>query len=206
MDSKFKIQNLKSVTGIDNWELQISNEINPQTAKRNPQSENPQSILIACIGNIFQGDDAFGVEVARRLAECEIPSEVRVVDFGIRGFDLAFALIDGYDLTIFVDATQRGGEPGTLYVIEPDLTEIEKQEEAQTAMVDTHGMNPIRVLCMARSMGAQFKKILVVGCEPKTLGGEEGLMGLSEPVAAVVEKAVDLIESLINKEIAAKSY
>jgi hydrogenase maturation protease len=179
----------------------IRRTTNPQSAIRNPQSKNPQSVLVACIGNIFHGDDAFGVEVARRLAERKFPDGVRVVDFGIRGFDLAFAVMDGYDVTIFVDATPRGKEPGTLYVIEPDLSELEKQD-TQSTMVDTHGMNPMRVLNMARSMGAQFKRLLVVGCEPETLGDEEeGLMGLSEPVQAAVERAIDLIESLISKEI-----
>lgn len=154
------------------------------------------SILIACIGNIFQGDDAFGVEVAKALANRHLPENVRLVDFGIRGFDLAFALVDGYDLTIFVDAAPRGEKPGTVYVIEPDLSEIENQA-AQGVMVEGHGLNPMRVLAMARAMGAEFKKLLVVGCEPETLGGEEGLMELSEPVRAAVEKACQVIETLV---------
>ncbi|MDQ3686285.1 MAG: hydrogenase maturation protease, partial [Acidobacteriota bacterium] len=56
-------------------------------------------ILIAGIGNIFLGDDAFGCEVAQRLSGRTLPDEVRVVDFGIRGLDLAYALMDGYDVT-----------------------------------------------------------------------------------------------------------
>ncbi|MGH7848434.1 MAG: hydrogenase maturation protease, partial [Candidatus Binatia bacterium] len=75
----------------------------------------PAKILVAGIGNIFLGDDGFGVEVARELAKRKLPESVRVVDFGIRGFDLAYALLDGYDLTILVDAAPRGGLPGTLY-------------------------------------------------------------------------------------------
>ncbi len=160
------------------------------------------SILIACIGNIFLGDDGFGVAVAKRLTQCAWPDEVRVVDFGIRGFDLAFALMDGYDVTIFVDAAPRGGHPGTLYIIEPDLAEIEAaDEQAMTspAMVETHGMNPMKVLQMARSMGARFKRMLLVGCEPETLGPEEGLMGLSAPVEAAVNEAAPMIESLVNE-------
>jgi hydrogenase maturation protease len=151
-------------------------------------------ILIACIGNIFLGDDGFGVEVAKRLLRRKLPEEARVVDYGIRGFDLAYALMDGYDVTIFVDATQRGGEPGTLYVIEPDLEELDRSE---ATLVDAHAMNPVKVLGLARSMGAEFGRILVVGCEPATLGPEEGQMGLSEPVEAAVDEAVGLIESLI---------
>src|ERR1044071_2072655 len=140
-------------------------------------------ILIACIGNIFLGDDGFGCEVARRLAARELPGEVRLVDFGIRGFDLAYALLDGYEVTIFVDATPRGGQPGTLYTIEPDLSELDGLDPQQM-MVETHGMNPMKVLSMVKSMGGEFKRIFVVGCEPATFGPEEGQLGLSEPVEA----------------------
>jgi hydrogenase maturation protease len=156
------------------------------------------SILIAGIGNIFLGDDAFGSEVARRLIERELPTEVRVVDFGIRGFDLAYALLDGYEVTIFVDATPRGGEPGTLYTIEPDLKELD-QLEADGVMAETHGMNPMKVLRLVESMGGEFKRILLVGCEPAPLESEDGHMGLSEAVEAAVDEAINLVESLVTK-------
>lgn len=154
-------------------------------------------ILIAGIGNIFLGDDGFGSEVARRLAGKTFPDEVRVVDFGIRGFDLAYALMDGYDVTIFIDATPRGGEPGTIYTIEPDLNELNGLD-GQQMMVETHGMNPMKVLSMVKTMGGEFKRILLVGCEPETLGPEEGQLGLSEPVEAAVDEAVRVVESLVT--------
>jgi hydrogenase maturation protease len=154
-------------------------------------------VLIAGIGNIFLGDDAFGCEVVKRLAERELPDEVRVVDFGIRGLDLAYALLDGYDVTIFIDATPRGGEPGTLYTIEPDLSELNNMD-AQGLMVEPHGMNPMKVLGMVKSLDGEFKRILLVGCEPASLGDEvEGQMGLSEPVEAAVDEAVRVVESLV---------
>ena len=157
----------------------------------------PQTrILIAGIGNIFLGDDAFGSEVARRLMSCKLPDEVRVVDFGIRGIDLAYALLEGYEVTIFVDATPRGGEPGTLYTIEPDLDEVNRTN-AQESVVETHDMNPMKVLGMVKAMGGVFKRILIVGCEPSPLEAEEGQMGLSEPVEAAVVETVGLIESLV---------
>lgn len=159
------------------------------------------SILIAGIGNIFLGDDAFGSEVARRLTGRKLPEEVRVVDYGIRGFDLAYALLDGYDVTIFIDATPRGGEPGTLYTIEPDLSELDNID-TQSAMVEPHGMNPLKVLGMVKSMGGEFKRILLVGCEPAPLEAEEGQMGLSEPVEAAVEKAIAVVESLVHEVLA----
>ena len=151
------------------------------------------SILIACIGNIFLGDDAFGVEVARLLADRPAPAGVRVVDYGIRGLDLAYAMLDGYDVTILVDATARGGEPGTLYLIEPDASEAD-----EPAMVEAHAMSPAHVLRLVRSMGGAPGRVLVVGCEPETLGPEdEGLMGLSAPVEAALGEAVSMIESLV---------
>lgn len=155
-------------------------------------------ILVACIGNIFLGDDGFGVEVGRRLAHRRFPDEARVVDFGIRGLDLAYALMDDYDVVILVDASPRGGRPGAVYVIEPDLDEIEAAGE-RAMMVEPHAMDPMKVLRMARSMGASFKRILLVGCEPETFGPEEGLMGLSAPVEAAVDEAVSVIESLVNE-------
>jgi hydrogenase maturation protease len=160
-------------------------------------------ILIVGIGNIFLGDDAFGSEVARRLAARELPEEVRVVDFGIRGFDLTYALLDGYEVTIFVDATPRGEAPGTLYTIEPDLSELDKLDAVEMS-VEPHGMNPLKVLGMVKSMGGDFKRIFLVGCEPAPLPSEDGHMGLSEPVAAAVDEAVKVVESLIGEILAAE--
>ncbi len=153
-------------------------------------------ILVAGIGNIFLGDDGFGVEVANRLSGRSFPEGVRVVDFGIRGFDLAYALMDAPDVTILVDACPRGGTPGSVYVIEPDLTDLDR---IQSAPVEGHSMNPMSVLRLANSMGGHLKRILLVGCEPEFLGGEEGHMGLSGPVAAAVDEAVTTIESLIQR-------
>jgi hydrogenase maturation protease len=154
-----------------------------------------QRILVAGIGNIFLGDDGFGVEVARRLSESEFPEGVRVRDFGIRGYDLAYALLDGYDLVILVDATPRGSTPGTLYVIEPEVSD--EAVEPQATVLDAHAMNPMSVLELAKRMGPVSSRILLVGCEPATLGGEEGRMGLSETVAAVVDQAALLVTKLV---------
>jgi hydrogenase maturation protease len=175
-------------------------EVEPLPMDEAEQAEETRapSILIAGIGNIFLGDDAFGVEVVQRLAGRKWPERVKAIDFGIRGFDLAYALLDGSDVTILVDACPRGGTPGSLYVIEPDLKSLDAPDAQQTS-VDAHSMNPMNVIRMAKSMGGELKKILLVGCEPATLGPEEGQMGLSEPVAAVVEEAAKLVESLVEK-------
>ena len=163
-----------------------------QPSKRTQQAR----ILVAGIGNIFLGDDGFGVEVAKRLSTHEFGPAVKVVDFGIRGFDLAYALQDGYETTVLVDAYPNGQEPGAVSLIEPDLSKL---DEVQQGVVETHGMNPLNVLRMAKTMNASLKKVLLVGCEPATFGGEEGQMGLSGPVEAAVDEAVSMIASVVSK-------
>lgn len=160
-------------------------------------------ILIACIGNIFLGDDAFGCEVARLLAESPLADGVTLRDFGIRSFDLAYALMDGYETTIFVDAAPRGGAPGTVYVIEPDRAQVDAIE-AGTTSFEPHGMDPLKVLSMVRSLGGEFGKIIVVGCEPQFTGEDgEGHMGLSPAVEASLGKAVEVIQSLVERLLVA---
>ncbi len=156
-----------------------------------------KSVLIAGIGNIFNGDDAFGVAVAQRLAAYEWPENVHVEDFGIRAIDLAFAFLDGYELAILVDATAQGAAPGTVYVIEPDMDGPPKT--AGDDCVNSHALDPAKVLVLAKSMGAHFKRILLVGCEPLRLGGEEGLMGLSDAVEAAVDPAVATVRTLVRE-------
>jgi hydrogenase maturation protease len=160
--------------------------------------------LIACIGNIFLGDDAFGCEVAKHLMSRRLRPEVKVVDFGIRSFDLVYALMDGYETTVFVDAAPRGGAAGTVYLIEPDQSEIEAIDAH--GAVEPHDMNPLKVLSMVKSLGGKFGKIFVVGCEPHFTGEEgEGYMGLSAPVEAPIPKAVEVVESVIERALATKS-
>jgi hydrogenase maturation protease len=153
-------------------------------------------ILVACIGNIFMGDDAFGVEVAARLARKRLPENVRVVDYGIRGLDLAYALMDGYDACILVDAVPRGGAPGTLYTMEPDWDSVADE----SALIDAHGMNPMQVLATVRAMGGRPKRVLLIGCEPAPYDGDEAeeRMGLSGPVQEAVGPAAGAIETLVR--------
>jgi hydrogenase maturation protease len=163
----------------------------PQTASK--------KILIAGIGNIFLGDDGFGVEVAGRLACRPFPAGVRVADFGIRGFDLAYALMEGYEFTILVDAYPgEAAAPGALSVLEISADNLDAPESAG-GFVEPHAMNPINVLRMAAGLGAKLQRVYLVGCVPATLGPEEGQMGLSEPVNAALDDAVELVESLVSQ-------
>ena len=161
-----------------------------------------KTILIAGIGNIFLGDDAFGVEVARSLSRRTLPAEVLVKDFGIRGFDLAYTLLDPWHTVILVDALPRKEAPGTLFVLEPDL--IGLGDPGAVGMdLNPHGMDPMRVLNLAAALGPVAARILVVGCEPRDFGDElEGRMGLSPQVQAVIEEASNMIEELIGRTLA----
>jgi hydrogenase maturation protease len=151
-------------------------------------------ILVAGLGNIFLSDDGFGVEVARRLAGVDLGHDVKVTDFGIRGLHLAYELLDGYEMVILVDASPRGDEPGTLYVIEPDPAPEPDPDEIPP--LDAHGMDPGAVLAILGVLGGKVDRILVVGCEPAL--ADEG-MSLSPPVEAAVDQAVILVQDLINE-------
>jgi hydrogenase maturation protease len=150
-------------------------------------------VLVACIGNIFLGDDAFGPEVARALQGCALPPEVLVKDFGIRGFDLACALEEPLEAVILVDATPRGEAPGTLYLIEPDLAQTGAGEETN---LDGHSLDPVRVLQLANKLEIKPPRLFLVGCEPTPIEAADDLIGLSPAVQNAVPKAVTLIESL----------
>jgi hydrogenase maturation protease len=151
-------------------------------------------ILVAGIGNVFLGDDGFGVALADRLARRTLPAGVEVVDYGIRGMDLAYALHDGWDTVVLLDAMPRGKPPGTLTVLEPDLDDV-------PPAIDAHAMDPVKVLGLARALGGPLPRTLVVGCEPETVmrGDEEDVVAtVSEPVRAALDEGVRLVDALLE--------
>lgn len=150
--------------------------------------------LIAGLGNIFESDDGFGVEVVGRLGTTDWPDGVELRDFGIRGVHLAYHLLDPHDLVVIVDAVQRGGEPGTVYVIEhgPDETLAEPADDAP--LMDAHDLAPDGVLALVPRLGGTLGKVVVIGCEPATITPG---MELSAPVAASVEKAAQLVTEFV---------
>jgi hydrogenase maturation protease len=148
-------------------------------------------VLVAGAGNVFRGDDGFGVEVATRLAREPLPEGVTVQDYGIRALHLTYALLEPPALLIVVDAVSRGEPPGTLFVIEPAL-------EAVTQTADPHGMSLPSVFAGVRALGGTLPRVLIVGCEPADLGET---MGLSAPVAEAVGPAVALVRELLEREL-----
>ena len=155
-------------------------------------------LLVACVGNIFLGDDGFGVEVAGALSGRSFPEGVEVIDFGIRGVHLAYQLLDGYDVLVIVDAAPRGLDPGTVSLVEVDQSQFGDPSHAvgdgQAALVDAHGLEPVAILATLGSLGGKVGEVLVVACEPETV--EEGL-GLSRVVQAAIPDAVAMVEQVI---------
>jgi hydrogenase maturation protease len=157
------------------------------------------SILVAGVGNIFLGDDAFGVETVRAFSARPLPVGVSAVDFGIRGFDLAFALLHPWHAVIIVDALPRGEPPGTLYTLQPRLTTVGAADSPEETL-NPHGMDPMHVLRLALSMGPIEAQVYVLGCEPEDFGDElEGRMGLTPTVQASVPEAVAMLETLVGR-------
>jgi hydrogenase maturation protease len=155
-----------------------------------------RSILIAGVGNAWLRDDGFGGEVARRLTERGLPDGVSVMDAGTGGLDLAYEVMRGYDGLVILDVSQQGGEPGTLYVMEPDEESVQAGIE-DGDVINPHAMDPQTVLRFVRSVGAWPGRVVVIACEPAHV--EEMGWGLSEPVAQAVQRAVDLVAEIVDE-------
>jgi hydrogenase maturation protease len=159
-------------------------------------------ILVAGLGNIFKGDDGFGVAVAQRMSHRLLPAGVTVKDFGIRSLDLTYALLDGYAATVLVDTAQRGEPPGTVYIIQPEASAI-ADPQPEDLLLSPHELDPATVLRLALALGSDCRRIILVACEPASFGDEElGAMELTPPVAAAVDPAADLVEQVIRQLLA----
>jgi hydrogenase maturation protease len=162
-----------------------------------------RKILVAGVGNVFLGDDGFGVEVAKQLLGEKFPEGVSVADFGIRGVHLAYQLLEGYDTLILIDAARRGDPPGTVFVLEPDLSDEDVNQRGDNGfLLDAHSMDPELVLGMLDSLGGKVGRVFIVGCEPESI---EERMGLSEAVAAAIPNAVAMITELIERDLTRSS-
>jgi hydrogenase maturation protease len=157
-------------------------------------------LLVACVGNIFLGDDGFGTEVATVLRQREMPEGVRVEDFGIRSVHLVYELMDGYDALVLVDTVaHQDGPPGSLFVIEPDVPPRDPEAEVLPEVVlDAHDLSPGGVMALVPTLGGTVGRIVVVGCQPGSL--EEGI-GLTDPVRAAVQPAADLVCRVVDEEL-----
>jgi hydrogenase maturation protease len=155
-----------------------------------------QSILVAGVGNAWLRDDGFGGEVARRLQQRSLPDGVSVMDAGTGGLDLAYEVMRGYDALVILDVSRQGGEPGTLYVMEPDEDSVQGGIE-DGEVINPHGMDPQTVLHFVKAVGAWPGRVVVIACEPEEV--QEMGMALSASVAAAVERAVALVLETVDE-------
>ncbi|MDQ6725617.1 MAG: hydrogenase maturation protease [Actinomycetota bacterium] len=152
----------------------------------------PARILVAGVGNIFLGDDGFGVEVVTRMRDRPVPDGVKVADFGIRGVHLAYELLEGYDLVVLVDTVDLGERPGAISVLEPD------PDCGGGVLPDAHDLDPVAVMGLLTDLGGRVGRMLVVGCQPAELGEQ---MGLSPPVAAAVDAAIGVVDDVLREHL-----
>lgn len=161
-----------------------------------PKGNSKKRVMIAGVGNIFLKDDGFGSAVANRLLQKSFPEGVEIKDFGTGGLKLAYDLMKGYDGLIMLDASARGEKPGTLYVMEPEEATIDPDLE-NGGPIDPHGADPATVLRFVKSIGSWPAKVYIVACEPEIVTDFE--IGLSHPVLAAIDDAVNLVEDLVFK-------
>lgn len=154
------------------------------------------SILVAGVGNIFFGDDGFGVEVATRRAQDPVPAGVRLEEYGIRGLHLAYELLEGHDTLVLVDALPLGEAPGTVAVVEVDPDDVGVVAEDGQPLLDAHSMSPAVVLSQLRRLGGHLDRVIVIGCQPASI--EEGI-GLSPEVEAAVPLALRMIDEVLDE-------
>jgi hydrogenase maturation protease len=159
------------------------------------------SVLVACVGNIFREDDGFGSAVAAALVGTELPDEVRVVDYGIASVHLVYELLNGYDVLVLVDTVaQQDGPPGTLYLIEPQLSPTDDGgDPLPSVLLDPHDLSPGGAMSLVPTLGGAVGRILVVGCQPQSL--DDGI-GLSDPVRGAVQPAVGMVKGVVDEELA----
>jgi hydrogenase maturation protease len=152
------------------------------------------AVLVAGIGNLFLSDDGFGPEVVRQLAAREdLPAQIKVVDYGIRGMHLAYDLLDGYDALVLVDALPGDGPAGTITVLEVGPDDLGSGD------FDPHGMAPVAVLASVHQLGGSLPPTYVVGCRPETV--DEGI-GLSDAVTAAIPQAIEAVRAVLSERMA----
>jgi hydrogenase maturation protease len=155
-----------------------------------------KQILVAAVGNMWMRDDGFGCEVVKRLQATEQPHGVHVVDFGTGGLDLAYEVMRGYDGLVLIDVSRQGGTPGTLYVMEATPESVEGRIE-DGDVLNPHAMDPQTVLRFVKTVGGWPGKVMVVACEPEVV--EEMGIGLSDAVAAAIDRAVALVGETVEE-------
>ena len=157
-------------------------------------------VLVVGVGNLLRRDDGFGPEVARRLDEsADLPAGVRVIETGIGGVALVQELMDRYDAVLILDTVRRGGAPGTLYLLEPEIPDLQAWTDAErhTFLADLHQVEPSGALTLAAALGVLPPTIRILGCEPADC--DEAEIGLTPAVARAAGLACERVRRLVGE-------
>ncbi len=170
------------------------------TTRQHTKAGDGPYVLVAGVGNVLRGDDGFGVAVVQHLAKRrDLPPTVTVVEVGIGGISLVQDLLDGYDVLLIVDAVDRGGAPGTIYLLKPEVPDLATWpfEQRQDFLADMHMTTPARALILARALGVLPPTVYLLGCQPTTC--DELIIGLSKPVELAIAPSVERLVSEIHR-------
>ena len=158
--------------------------------------------LIVGFGNPLRGDDGVGLAALRLLESEPLPDGVRCADVGIGGVALVHELQAGWDRLVIIDAVQRGGAAGTVYVLAPKLPDLDAMatDERNDLLVDAHMAEPYHALVLAAALGILPREVHIVGVEaPET---EELTLELSPAVARAVPMAARRARELASDPVA----
>ena len=148
--------------------------------------------LIAGFGNILMGDDGAGIYLIQKMAKCQLPEQVELLDGGVSSF-AALAALQGATLAILIDTMKGGGEPGDIY----RLTQEQFGSQSCERQLSLHDFSLMESLLLTQKMEG-LPPVILYGIEPASV---EMRMGLSTPV----EKAVDAVMAKIFEELRTNS-
>lgn len=155
-------------------------------------------VLVSGVGNALKGDDAFGVAAAARMkSDPRLTGDVEIQETGIGGIHMVQELMRGYDALIMFDAFDRGGFVGELYLLDPELPNVDSfsDEEKRNFFADVHYATPVRAMTLARAIGALPEMVRIIGCQPSDPDAFDTEMHVD--VAAAVPRAIDMAFELL---------
>ena len=154
--------------------------------------------LVAGVGNELKCDDAFGVLAAARMRDDpRMTDDIVIQEVGIGGIHMVQELMRGYDALILFDAFDRGGDTGQLWLLEPELPDIDSftEEERRNFFAAAHYATPVCAMTMARAVGALPSLVRIIGCQPSD--ADAFGMNVHADVEAAVPRAIDMAFELI---------
>ncbi len=155
-----------------------------------------ERILVAGIGNLLMGDDAFGPMVIEALEKEKFSENIELRDMGTAGLTVATDL-EGYDTVIFIDSMEMEEEPGTLRQLQVNVEEITPTDAMELSRLTLHEVGLEGLLKFSKAIGTLPTTVYIIGCKPESLGAT---YSLSPRVSEAVPEAVEHVKKLLKIE------